>query len=110
MQRVDCVSIDSVVLGRPFVKRFALCYHTVVRLSVCLTVCDVGVFWPTGWMDQDETWHGGRPRPRPHCVRWEPGSPPSKGHSPAPHCGETAGWIKMPLGTDVDLGPGDILC
>jgi len=28
----------------------------------CLSVCNVGVFWPNGWMDQDETWHGGRPR------------------------------------------------
>jgi len=23
-------------------------------------------------------------------------------------CGQTAGWIKMPLGREVDLGPGDI--
>jgi len=39
---------------------------------VCLScpVCNVGVLWPNGWMDQDETWHGGRPWPRPHCVRW----------------------------------------
>jgi len=43
----------------------ALCYHTVA-LSV-LSVCNVGVLWPNGWMDQDETWHGGRPRPRTHC-------------------------------------------
>jgi len=21
-------------------------------------------------MEQDETWHAGRPRPWPHCVRW----------------------------------------
>jgi len=26
-------------------------------------VCNVGVSWSNGWMDQDETWHGGRPRP-----------------------------------------------
>jgi len=25
--------------------------------------------WPNGWIDQDATWCGGRPRPRPHCVR-----------------------------------------
>ena len=25
--------------------------------------------WPNGWMDQDATWYGGRPRPRPRCVR-----------------------------------------
>jgi len=24
-------------------------------------------------------------------------------------CDQTAGWIKMPLGTEVDLGPGDIV-
>jgi len=29
---------DNPVIGRPFVKRFALCYRTVV-LSVCLSVC-----------------------------------------------------------------------
>jgi len=52
------------VFGRPYVKRFALSYRTVV-----LFVCDVDVLWPNGWMDEDETWHAGRPRPRPHCVR-----------------------------------------
>jgi len=25
------------------------------------------------------------------------------------YCGETAGWIKMPLGTEVGLGQGDIV-
>ena len=24
-------------------------------------------------------------------------------------CGQTPGWIKMPLGTEVGLGPGDIV-
>ena len=72
--------------------------------SVCL-YCNVGVLWRNGWMDQDETWHGGRPRPRPHCVRWDPAPPPKKGHFSAHvYCGQTAGWIKMPLGTEVDLG------
>jgi len=33
-----------------------------------LSVCDIGVLRPNGWMDEDETWHGGRPRPWPHCV------------------------------------------
>ena len=33
--------------GRPFVKRFALCYGTVV-----LSVCSVGMLRPRGWMDQ----------------------------------------------------------
>jgi len=26
-------------------------------------------------MDQDATWYGGRPRPRPHCARCGPISP-----------------------------------
>jgi len=29
------------------------------RCSVC-PVCDVGVLWPKGWMDQDKTLHVGR--------------------------------------------------
>jgi len=35
--------------GQPFVKRFALCYGTVVCLFVCpvCLVCNVGVLWQT---------------------------------------------------------------
>jgi len=75
-------AIFSSVFGRPFVKRFALSYQTVFCLSVC-PVCDVGVLWPNGWMDQDETWHTDRPRPRPHCFRWGLSSPPQKGTAPS---------------------------
>ena len=25
------------------------------------------LLWPNGWMDQDATWYGGKPRLRPHC-------------------------------------------
>jgi len=31
--------------------------------------------WPSGWMDEDATWYGSRPRPRPHCIRRGPSSP-----------------------------------
>jgi len=41
--------------------------------------------------------------------------PPKKG-TPIPtqflahvYCGQTAGWIKMPLGTEVKVGPGDVV-
>jgi len=69
------------VFGRPFVKLFAVCYRFVICLSVCpvypiLSVCDVGVLWPNAWMDHGETWHEGRPWPRPHCVRCWPSSVP----------------------------------
>jgi len=62
---------------RPFVKRFALRYRTVV-----CTVCDVCALWPNGLMDHDETWHTGRPQPWPQCVRWGPSSPSTKGAQP----------------------------
>ena len=90
-------------------------------------------------MDQYATWYGGRPRPRRHCVRWgstfpspkrgDRGPPPqfsahvtygtqlplSKRGRPHPRfsahvsCGQTAGWMKTPLGMEVDLGPGHIV-
>ena len=71
------------------------------------------LLWPNGLMDQDAIWYRGRPRHRPHCVRWVPSSSP-KGHrspqfSAHVYCGQTAGWIKMPLVTEVGLGPGDIV-
>jgi len=28
------------------------------------------LLWPNGWMDEADTWHGGRPQPRRVCVRW----------------------------------------
>ena len=86
------------------------------------------------WTDQDETWHAGRPRPWPHCVRWLLTSPPIKGHSPPQfsthiccgqmaawikmlpgmepahfYCGQTALCIKMPLGKEVGLNPEDFV-
>jgi len=33
------------------------------------------LLWSNGWMDQDATWYGCRPRPRRHCVTWGPSSP-----------------------------------
>jgi len=125
-------------------------------LSV-LSVCDVGLLWPNVWMYQDDTWHGGRPQPWPHYVRYDPAHAPSKEHSPPifmyavakrldgsrcqlvwkrprpkrhcvrggtqfppkrgtglhflAHvcCGQTAGWIEMPLGTKQGRGQGDIV-
>jgi len=59
----------AVIFGRPFVKRFALCYQTSPIFGPCL-------LWPNGWMDQDGTWHGGGPWSKPHCARWSPSSPP----------------------------------
>ena len=72
----------------------------------------VHALWPNGWIDQDATVQS-RPRPWPHCVRWGPSSPPPKGAQPPIFvhvcCSQTAAWIKMPLGTEVDFGPVDIV-
>ena len=48
------------------------------------------------------------------CVRWGPSSPSQKGGGASQcsahvYCGQTAGWIKMPLGTEVNLGPVDFV-
>jgi len=55
------------------------------------------------------------PRPRRFCVRWGPSSPQKKGTAPLTqfsahvYCGQTTGLMKTPLGTEVDLGPGQIV-
>jgi len=68
------------------------------------------LLWPNGWMDEAGTWHGGRrPQPRRLCVRWGPSPPSPKGGGAHFYCGQTAGCIKMPLGTDVGLSPWDFV-
>ena len=65
------------------------------------------MLWPNGWMDQDAT------RPKRHRVTWEPSSPPKKRAQPQfsahVYWSQTAGWITMPLGREVGLGPGDFV-
>ena len=73
------------------------------------------LLWSNGWMDQDATRHGARPRPRRLCVRWGPRSPSQKGGgAPSPisahlYCGQTARWIKMSLCMDVGLSTGNFV-
>jgi len=75
-------------------------------------ICGPCLLWPNSWMDSDATWYGGTPRPRRLCVRLGPSSP-KKGAQPPlfdhVYCGQTAGWIKMPLGMEAGLGPGHIV-
>ena len=54
------------IFGRPFIKRFALCYRSVVCLPVCLSCLSVTLV----------------------------------------HCGQTVGWIKTKLGTQIGLSTG----
>ena len=107
----------DIIFGRPFVKRFAVCYQTVVCpvslscLSVTLVCCGqtverikmkLGTLVGLGpghiVLDVD-------PAPLP----------PKKERDTAPQflayvcCGQTARCIKMPLGMGVGLGPGHIV-
>ena len=70
---------------------------------------------PNGWMDQDGTWYGGiGVSPGDFVLDGDPARSPKSGRSPQfwahVYCGgQTAGWIKMQLGTEVGLGPGEIV-
>jgi len=101
---------------RPMLSdRCPVCSVCLPCLSVCLSVCDVGVLWPNGGTDQDKTWHAGRPRPWQHYVRWGPTFPSPKGGIGAPQflahtcCGQMAAGIKMPLGMEVGFSPATVL-
>jgi len=65
------------------------------------------LLWPNGYMDQDATWYGGRPRPRWHCVRYEPSCPPQ--FSSHFYYGQMAWCLKMPLGMEVGHSPGEFV-
>jgi len=108
-QRVLVLGLCLVyIFGRPFVTRFALCYRTVVCLSVCrvcLCVCNVGVLWPNGWVIKMKlgTLVGLGPG---HILLDRNPAPPKNGglapkFSAYVYCGQTAGWIKMSLVTEV---------
>jgi len=73
---------------------------------------------PSGCMDQDATWYVARPRPMRLCVRWGIRSPSPKGggrtggapkFSAHVYCAQTAAWMKLVLGMEVGLNPGDFV-
>jgi len=72
------------------------------RGSVAPQIFDPCSLWLNGWVDEANTWHGGRPQPRRLCVRWGPSSPPKTGGR-APqfsahfYCGQTAGCMSCHL-------------
>ena len=66
-----------------------------------LSVCNVGVLWPNGWVDQDATWYRGRPRPRRHRVRWGPSSPTASGTA-SPTFGPTV-LARSPISATAEL-------
>jgi len=81
-------------------------YSSPPLLSPCL-------LWPNGRIDQDATWYGVAPLHRPRCVTWGPYRPKRSTSAPQfsarVYCCQTAGWIKIPRGTGVGLGQGNIV-
>ena len=68
------------LFGRPLGP--GLCHRKSVRLSVCLSVCNVGVLWPNGSSDRDDFWHTPCPGQQWPCIRRR---------SESPHWGEFEG-------------------
>ena len=66
-------------------------------------------------MNQDATWSEAGLSPGDIVLHGDPAPHPQKGAQQSPYfsahvyCGQTAGWIKIPLGTKVGLGPGHIV-
>jgi len=56
-------------------------------------------------MDQDATWYGSMPWPRPHCDRWGPSSPNKKGGTP-PIFGPCLLWASGWMDQDTTLYEG----
>jgi len=63
----DHYRVFNLLVGRLFLKRFALAYQRPLSVCPVLSVCGIGVLWPNGWMDQNATCYGGR---------WGPSFPP----------------------------------
>jgi len=60
------------------------------------------LLWPNGLMDEDATWYGSRPRPRPRCIRRGP-CYPRKGHSSPPSFGPCLLWPRSPISATAEL-------
>jgi len=60
-QNYDSQDRASIAASRGETVCHMLSVRCLTVLSVCMScpVCDVGVLWPNGWMDEDKTWQGG---------------------------------------------------
>ena len=115
------IPVVGVLFGRPFEKRFAVCYGTVVLcLSVCLSclsVCAVGVLWPSGQTVRQIKMKLGVQvglGPGHIVLDGDPAPLPQRAialcqFSAHICCSQMAACIKMPVGTELGLGPGDFV-
>ena len=101
----------ATLLGNRFLKRFAVCYQTVV-CPVCLSVTLVYCGQTVGRIKMKLGMQVGL-GPGHIVVDGNPASPPPNGGGTPKFlahifCGQTAAWIKMPLVTEVGVGLRDI--
>jgi len=54
-------------------------------------------------VDEDATWYGSRPRPRPHCVRQAPSFPAKGAQQPPPLFGQCLLWPRSPISATAEL-------
>ena len=125
-------SIGSAIFGRLLVEQFALCYQSVVCLSVCLSVClfvclsvcpvlSVTLVYcgqtRVGWTKMKLGKQVGL-GPGHIVLDGGPSSPSSKKGQSTPHspqcsaqmcCGQMAVWIKTSFDREVGLSPSDIV-
>jgi len=104
---------DHSIFGRPFVKRFALCYQTVVSVCLsCLSVTFVHCGQTVGRIKMKLGMRVGL-GPGHIVLDGDPAPPPAKGHSLqfSAHicCGQMAAWITMSLGRELGHGAGDFV-
>jgi len=60
------------------------------------------LLWPNGWMDEDASWYGSRPRPRPHCSRRSPSSR-ERGIAAPRLFGPCLLWPRSPISATAEL-------
>jgi len=90
---------NSNIFGRPF-SPYAI--GPMSCLSV-LFVCNVGVLWPNGWMDQDITWYGGTGLgPDDIVVDGDP-APPRKESRQSPYFSAHFALARSPISVTAEL-------
>jgi len=58
--QICTIVVRQAVFGRTLVEGVRPMLSDRCPVLPCLSVCNVGVLWRNGWMDHDDTWHGGR--------------------------------------------------